>query len=165
MKFGQLFLRSLTRFNTTTLFAKKQITSKVALTTVGLGFATWFSTNKYFAEELTVLETDDNLLEGEVRELLVGPKPEDTILVINYQGSIYSIQSKCSHFGFSLAKGLLIGDEIICPLHNSGFSIETGESNQGPSFNGLKTFPVERVDGKIKVSIPKQGWGSIPDYK
>jgi nitrite reductase/ring-hydroxylating ferredoxin subunit len=50
-------------------------------------------------------------------------------------------------------------------LHNAGFSIETGEPNQGPSFNGLKTFPVERVDGKIKVSIPKQGWSAVPDYK
>jgi len=57
----------------------------------------------------------------------VGPKPEDTILVINYQGTIYSIQSKCSHFGFNLAKGSLIGDKIICPLHNAGFSIKTGQ--------------------------------------
>jgi nitrite reductase/ring-hydroxylating ferredoxin subunit len=72
---------------------------------------------------LTVIETDDDLREGEVRELLVGPKPDDTILVINYQGSIYSVQSKCSHFGFSLSKGTLFGNQILCPLHNAGFSI------------------------------------------
>ena len=165
MKFAQLFLRSLTRINTSSFFVKKQPVSKVALTTLGLGMATWLSTVKYFSEQLIVLQTEDNLKDGEVRELLVGPKPEDTILVINYQGKIYSIQSKCSHFGFSLAKGILVGDQILCPLHNAGFSIETGDANQGPSFNGLKTFQVERVDGVIKVSVPKEGWSSAPEYK
>lgn len=143
----------------------RPLNAKVALTSLGVGLATWFSTTKYFSEEVTVLETDDDLKEGEVRELLVGPKPEDTILVINYQGSIYSIQSKCSHFGFSLSKGLLVGNQIVCPLHNAGFSIETGQPNAGPVFDGLKTFQVERVDGKIRVSVPKQGWSSAPDYK
>ena len=114
---------------------------------------------------MTILETEDNLQDGEVRELIVGPKPEDTILVVNYQGDIYSVQSKCSHFGFNLAKGFLVGDQLICPLHNAGFSIKTGEANQGPVFNGLKTFQVERVDGKIKVSVPKKNWSNAPEYK
>lgn len=142
MKFAQRFFRTLTRVNTAAYFPNKQATTKVGLTTLGLGLATWLSTTKYFSEELTVLETEDNLKDGEVRELLVGPKPEDTILVINHQGNIYSIQSKCAHFGFSLAKGLLVGDEILCPLHNAGFSIATGQPNKGPSFNGLRTFQV-----------------------
>lgn len=110
MKFAQQFFRTLTRINKLPLVTKKQVSPRIALTTLGVGFATWLSTTKYFNEELTVLETEDNLKDGEVRELLVGPKPEDTILVINYQGNIYSIQSKCSHFGFSLAKGVLVGD-------------------------------------------------------
>jgi len=58
--------------------------------------------------------------------------------------------------------GLLIGNELICPLHNAGFSIETGESNQGPVFDGLRTFAVERVDGFIKVKVPSQSWNNLP---
>jgi hypothetical protein len=85
--------------------------------------------------------------------------------VINHQGTIYSVQSKCSHFGFSLAKGVLIGDKIMCPLHNAGFSIKSGLPDQGPIFNGLQTFDVKRVDGKIKVSVPKSSWQSLPTYK
>ena len=95
----------------------------------------------------------------------MGPKPEDTILVINYQGEIYATQSKCSHFGFNLAKGLLVGDKLICPLHNAAFSIKTGSEDQGPVFDGLRTFKAERVDGLIKVKVPKATWGSAPDYK
>ena len=49
---------------------------KVAATALGLGFATWFSTNKYILDqEFVTLETHDDLKEGEVRQLLVGPKP------------------------------------------------------------------------------------------
>lgn len=62
--------------------------------------------------------------------------------MINYQGDIYSIQSKCAHFGFNLSKGSLIGDKIVCPLHNAGFSIKTGQEEAGPVYNGLKTFKV-----------------------
>ena len=35
----------------------------------------------------------------------------------------------------------------------------------GPVFNGLKTFPVERVDGVIRVSVPKQEWSNTPAQK
>lgn len=165
MKVSRLLLRSLSRINTPGLFQNKPQALKVGLATLGLSLSAWFTTYKVFPEEMQVLETDDDLREGEVRELLVGPKPEDTILVINYQGEIFSIQSKCSHFGFNLAKGLLVGDKIICPLHNAAFSIKTGGEDQGPVYNGLKTFQVERVDGKIRVSIPKSNWSSAPEYK
>ena len=62
MKFAQLFLRSMTRISAPALLARKPVTAKVVLTTLGLGFATWLSTNKYFSEEMTLLETEDNLL-------------------------------------------------------------------------------------------------------
>lgn len=165
MKVSRLLLRSLTRINTPALLQNKPQALKVGLATLGLSLSAWFTTYKVFPEEMQVLETDDDLKEGEVRELLVGPKPEDTILVINYQGDIFSIQSKCAHFGFNLAKGLLVGDKIICPLHNAAFSIKTGGEDQGPVYNGLRTFQVERIDGKIRVSIPKSNWSSAPEYK
>ena len=97
-----------------------------------------------------------------MRELQVGPQLEDTVLLIKYHGKVYCTQSKCAHFGFSLAKGFLSGDKVICPLHNAGFSIKTGKPDQGPVFNGLKTFPVEVSDGKIKVQVPKNGWDQAP---
>jgi len=56
----------------------------------------------------------------------------------------------------------MIGDKVVCVAHNAKFSIKTGAPEQGPVFGGLKTFPVERRDGKIIVSIPKVGWDSNP---
>ena len=123
----------------------------VLLSSVSIGTSFWLSTRKIMSEETNTFEMDDNLGEGEMRELQVGPKLEDTVLVIKHHDKVYCTQSKCAHFGFSLAKGFLSGDKIICPLHNAGFSIKTGKPDQGPVFNGLKTFPVDVKGGKIIV--------------
>lgn len=61
-----------------------------------------------------------------------------------------------------MAKGLLVGDKVLCPLHNAGFSIKTGHPEQGPIIDGLKTFPVKVNNGKVLVSVPKTGWESKP---
>lgn len=60
---------------------------------------------------------------------------------------------------------MMIGDKLLCPLHNAGFSVITGEAEQGPVFGGLKTFPVEIKGDKIRVTIPKVGWDSKPTRK
>jgi nitrite reductase/ring-hydroxylating ferredoxin subunit len=163
-KFAQTLFRSasLTFFNQLKLKSSNLNGQKVLLASTLAAYGLWFATTKVYNTEFMTVETQDNLQEGEVRELKVGPKDEDTILVISYQGNVYATQSKCSHFGFNLAKGLLIGDKIICPLHNAGFKITTGHEEQGPVFGGLKTFKVERSNGKITVKVPKDGWDAQP---
>lgn len=162
MKASQLFLRAIAKYAFNFPKFNRPILQKTVLSTGLLTYGLWYSSSKIFNEELQVFETEDNLKDGEIREIQVGPEITDTILVINHQGTIYSTQGQCSHFGFALAKGTLVGDKIICPLHNAGFSIKSGLPDQGPVFDGLKTFTVERVDGKIKVSVPKIGWNSKP---
>lgn len=73
-QFSRLFLRSFPRLNSPLLQAKPQMV-KVGLATLGLTFSTWLTSSKYFSEELQIVETEDNLKEGEVREVQVGPKP------------------------------------------------------------------------------------------
>jgi len=163
-QFSRLLARSFPRMTSPTIFHNKTQLARVGLGVFGLSLSSWFTTTKIFNEEIQILETEDNLIEGEVREVLVGPKPEDTILVINYQGEIYATQSKCAHFGFDLKKGLLVGDKLICPLHNAAFSIKTGGEEQGPVFNGLRTFKVERIDGVIRIQVPKNSWSNSPQY-
>lgn len=164
-RFAQTLFKSasISFFNTLKSKTSNMNGQKLLLASSLAGYGLWFATTKVYNTDFITLETEDNLQEGEVRELKVGPKDEDTILVICYQGNIYSTQSKCSHFGFNLAKGLLIGDKIICPLHNAGFKITTGHEEQGPVFGGLKTFKVERKNGKIIVRVPKEGWDARPE--
>jgi nitrite reductase/ring-hydroxylating ferredoxin subunit len=140
--------------------------AKLLLPALGIAaYGLWTGMSKVLSDEMITVETEDSMKEGEIRELQVGPKLEDTVMLIMYEGEVYCTQSKCSHFGFSLAKGLLFGDKVICPLHNAGFSIKTGQPEQGPVFDGLQTFPVERKNGKIVVSVPKVGWEKRPVRK
>lgn len=68
-------MRSMTRAKASYLFQKNPQPIRVGLATLGLSLSAWFATTRVFSEEIQILETEDNLIEGEVRELLVGPKP------------------------------------------------------------------------------------------
>lgn len=131
--------------------------------TLATSYAMYYGSQKILTEEVSTYEIDDNLQDGEMKEVQVGPKVEDTVLVMKYQGEYYCTQSKCSHFGFSLAKGTLVGDKIMCPLHNAGFDVKTGQPEQGPVMDGLKTFSVKRSNGKVVISVPKTGWQNKPE--
>lgn len=91
-----------------------------------------------------------DLVDGEKRVFQVGPKEEDAVLIIKQSnkshkadGEYYCIQDKCSHFGFSLSKGLLMGEKIVCPLHNAVFSIAYGRAENGPVFDGIRTYKIK----------------------
>lgn len=66
-KIGRLLLRTLPRITTSSLLQSKPQALKVGLSTLGLSFSAWFTTSKVFPEEMIVLETDDDLRDGEVR--------------------------------------------------------------------------------------------------
>lgn len=55
--------------------------------------------------------------EGEKRSIQVGPKEEDSVLVVKYDNKYYCLSNACPHFGFGLSKGPLFEDKITCPLH------------------------------------------------
>jgi nitrite reductase/ring-hydroxylating ferredoxin subunit len=49
------------------------------------------------------------------------------ILLLEHGGKIYAMLGKCPHMGMSLKKGKITeGKDIVCPLHHSVFSLETG---------------------------------------
>ena len=145
MKSLKQALRLVSLFRMPTLITRPKF-NPYAITASGLatGYVFLFGSQKILTEEVATYEIEDNLQEGDMKEIQVGPKPEDTVLVVKYQGEYYCTQGKCSHFGFPLAKGLLVGDKVLCPLHNAGFDIKTGHPEQGPIIDGLKTFPVKR---------------------
>jgi 3-phenylpropionate/trans-cinnamate dioxygenase ferredoxin subunit len=69
------------------------------------------------------------------------------VLLANLRGDIVAVASLCSHEDYPLCDGLLEGDEIECMLHGSRFSLRTGEPNQEPADQPIKTYPV-RVEGE-----------------
>ena len=49
------------------------------------------------------------------------------LMIADESGSIYSVANVCPHLGTPLDQGSLGTGTIVCPLHKSAFSLETGE--------------------------------------
>ncbi|CAD8059614.1 unnamed protein product [Paramecium primaurelia] len=98
---------------------------------------------------------EDNLTEGEMREVQVGPKKEDAVLVCKVDGQIYCVSNSCPHVGAPLSAGFLVGDKVKCPFHNASFSVKDGAHEEGPMFRGLQTFPVKQENGQLVIRVEK----------
>jgi 3-phenylpropionate/trans-cinnamate dioxygenase ferredoxin component len=74
------------------------------------------------------------------------------IVLFNVAGAIHAIDDSCPHAGASLASGQLDGCMLRCPAHGLRFDVRTG-CMTGAGGLGVRTFPVQAVDGKLVVSI------------
>ena len=90
--------------------------------------------------------------EGRMKKVLVGAQQ---VLVANVKGKYYAIGNVCTHFGGSLDRGILTGQEVQCPLHGSHFDVTNGQVKRGPATRPEPVFEVKVENGSILVR-PKQ---------
>jgi nitrite reductase/ring-hydroxylating ferredoxin subunit len=103
----------------------------------GMIFYGWNQAKAFQDSNLIVKEVPADLSDGQMKEVQVGEKEDDAVLVARIDGKYYCIQNKCSHFGAPLGKMLLYGDKVTCDWHGAVFSVKTGRAEQGPVFDGL----------------------------
>ena len=97
--------------------------------------------------------------EAEARDKILRDKPQLVILhgvricLTLYQEKFYAVQDACTHNGTSLSKGNInfLG-EIICPLHNYQFNLQSGRECNSRS-RDLKTFPVKIDESGFFIGI------------
>ncbi|CAD8166108.1 unnamed protein product [Paramecium pentaurelia] len=132
-----------------------RLTQRLAITLVSLPLIRYsFQTlNLNDAYEISI---EDDLKEGEMREVQVGPKKEDAVLVCKVDGQIYCVSNSCPHVGAPLSAGFLVGDKVKCPFHNASFSVKDGVHEEGPMFRGLQTFPVKQENGQLVIRVEKE---------
>ncbi len=104
---------------------------------------------------VTVARLDD-LPEGTMQ--LVQVDGTD-VLLVNLGGTIRAAQGVCSHQYYELDKGQLIGNSIMCLLHQSRFDLETGEALDPPADLPLRVYPVTIEGGEIVLELPE---GPVP---
>jgi NADPH-dependent 2,4-dienoyl-CoA reductase/sulfur reductase-like enzyme/nitrite reductase/ring-hydroxylating ferredoxin subunit len=73
---------------------------------------------------------------------------EDVILA-RRGNEFFAVGANCTHYGGPLVKGLLIGDEVRCPLHHACFSLRTGEALRAPAFDPIPCWRVERIGEQV----------------
>jgi 3-phenylpropionate/trans-cinnamate dioxygenase ferredoxin subunit len=91
------------------------------------------------------------LREGTMRRYDVGGR---RILLANVAGRLYAVDDTCTHEEASLSTGVLRGELVKCPLHNSRFNVRTGEALEEPAEEDLRTYPVREEGGRILVGVP-----------
>ena len=63
--------------------------------------------------------------------------------------------ARCPHYGAPLADGLLHGQRLLCPWHQSMFEAAGGDLLQPPALQALPSYPVTVRDGEVLVDLPE----------
>ena len=72
----------------------------------------------------------------------------EDVAIANHEGQFYAFSNYCTHQGADFAGGFgeVYGNDLVCLLHDSAFSLTTGEPIDGPAFEALPIYAV-RVEG------------------
>jgi apoptosis-inducing factor 3 len=82
---------------------------------------------------------------------------EDVILA-RTGDEFFAVGAGCTHYHGPLVNGLIVGDQLRCPLHHACFSFRTGEALRAPAFDPIPCWRVERLGDTVfvreKLSTP-----------
>lgn len=74
------------------------------------------------------------------------------VLLVRRGEGVRAIGAHCTHYGVALVDGLVVGNEVRCPLHHACFSIETGAALRAPAFDALARWATEVRNGQVFVT-------------
>jgi len=75
------------------------------------------------------------------------------ILLANVGGRVCAVDDTCTHEDASLSSGVLKGELVKCPLHNSRFNVCTGQVLEDPATEPLRTYPVREEGGRLLIGL------------
>jgi len=74
-----------------------------------------------------------------------------SIVLIRESTGLRALQAECPHAGYVVITNG--GPELLCPAHNSLFSVKNGDVLRGPASTGLKSYEVSDSGGEIFVAF------------
>jgi glycine betaine catabolism B len=81
---------------------------------------------------------------------------DESICIVNVNGSYYAIGNICTHEGGPLADGTLEGYEVECPWHGSKFDVRTGKVTNPPADMPEPSYEVKIDGNNILIKKLKQ---------
>lgn len=90
----------------------------------------------------------DGLRDGGMVQVKVG---DDDVILARHGDEFFAVGANCTHYHGPLAKGLIVGEELRCPLHHACFSLRTGMALRAPAFDAIPRWRVERVGDSVFV--------------
>ena len=89
----------------------------------------------------------------EEEDLIRFDHKDKTFCVYRLTDGFYATDGMCTHETVHLEDGLVMDDEIECPMHQGIFNIKSGEALSPPACEDLKTYPVKVDNDKIFIKI------------
>jgi nitrite reductase (NADH) small subunit len=77
----------------------------------------------------------------------------EEVLVLNVEGRLYAISNICPHQGAALARGVVEGEVLYCPLHRWGFTLTTGKCLEHAIMR-VPLYTLESKDGDVLLHLP-----------
>lgn len=91
----------------------------------------------------------DDLVEGELRGYAIGPR---NLLVAKVGGRVKGLDDWCNHAGCLLSGGRLEANQVVCPCHEVGFDLDTGQNATSPGVcDDQRAYRVDVEDGQLTV--------------
>ena len=89
----------------------------------------------------------------EVEDIIRFDHENKTYCVYKLEDGYYATDGLCTHETVHLEDGLVMDDEIECPMHQGIFNIKSGAVIQDPPCDDLKTYEVKVEEEKIYINI------------
>lgn len=64
----------------------------------------------------------------------------------------FALADKCPHRGGPLSQGIVYGDRVACPLHNTSVELDSGNA-VAPDKGCVRTFDVKVENGVVYVAL------------
>ena len=78
---------------------------------------------------------------------------DKTYCVYLLEDGFYATDGICTHESVHLEEGLVMDNEIECPMHQGIFNIKTGKAISPPACEDLKTYPIKIHEDKIYIKL------------
>ena len=76
---------------------------------------------------------------------------DDEVVLARSGNEYFAVGARCTHYKGRLARGLIVGDTVRCPLHHACFSLRTGEALRAPAFDRISRWRVEVAGDAVFV--------------
>lgn len=93
---------------------------------------------------------EDELKVDQMKLLRIGAR---RIALARTERGYAAFDDRCTHSGGPLSDGVLACDVVQCPWHGSQFEVATGATRRGPAKQGINTYDVRVVGGRVWLDL------------